>query len=377
MELLKPGARARLARATLWTLRKLLRAFAIVLLCFLVVELGVRFFVLRWQPQLRELARTFRPDPATGYSLVPNRSLDVPGNTNAGGHPWHFDSNAQGLRGPNLAPRVPGECRLLMLGGSYTYGIGVEATATSAALLEAHLRASSARPVRVINAGTPAFGLVEEYRQYLARGAELDPDGVVLPYLQRDDLDGLRHFTLADGMLFTDPILFAGHPSFVIEFLAGDNIYVHESHDTVRHIIKHVIFRHPEDIIPRRATPTFDPAVESWKVIEDLQRLASTRRQPFLLANLPFWESSAFGSRADPDHPAHAKTPEAPWAQDFFPVFWSTPPSPYLDGDHHWNERGHQLVADALFPWASGVCQEVWERDASGSAPRLVAQPDK
>jgi hypothetical protein len=362
-----------MARVLRWTVRKLLRAIAIFLLCFLVVELGVRFYVLRWQPQLRELAHTFQPDPATGYSLVPNRSLEAPGNANAGGHSWHFDSNAQGLRGPDLAPRVPGQCRLLMLGGSYVYGIGVEASETAAALLEAHLRASSDRPVLVINAGTPAFGLVEQYRQYLARGADLDVDGVVLPYLQRDDLDGLRHFKLADGMLFTDPVLFAGHPSFVIEFLAGDNIYVHESHDSFRHLIKHVVFRRPEDIIPRRATATFDPAIKSWEVIEDLQRLASTRNQPFLLANFPFWESSPFAPGADPGHPAHAKTKAAPWAQDFFPVFWATSSSPYLDGDHHWNELGHRLVADALFPWASEVCQKVWER----SAPRLVTPPDK
>ena len=34
--------------------------------------------------------------------------------------------------------------------------------------------------------------------------------------------------------------------------------------------------------------------------------------------------------------------------------------TPFLEGDHHWNAFGHRLVADALLPWASELCEHVW-----------------
>lgn len=349
---------------------RLSRGILVLIACLLVLELGLRLYVLRWNAQLREAARSFRADAATGYALAPNRSTSVP--PSQGAPAWRFDTNAQGLRGPDLAPRSPGECRLVMLGASYTYGVGVEATQAAPALLEAHLRESSAHPVRVINAGTPAFGLTEQLEQYRSRGAGLDVDGVILPYLQRDDLDGLRHFKLVDGMLFTDPLLIGGHPSFLLEFFSGDNIYVHRSYEVLQHLFKHVLPRRAEDVVPRRATTTFDPATKSWEVIQQIAQLARSRRQPFLLANFPFWEKSGSFPGADPARPASAKTPEEPWARDYFPVFWNLPSTPFLEGDHHWNELGHRLVADAVFPWANDVCQGVWSRESPAEPSRVA-----
>jgi hypothetical protein len=271
--------------------RKLPKIAVGLIIAFLGLEVAVRVYIFRINPILREVTKTFRPDAASGFSLAPNRHLDVPREREIA--PWTFDTNADGLRGPELLPRVTGECRLLAVGGSYVYRIGVNGRDAAPAVLEARVHAATGKSVRIINAGAPAFGLREQLEQYRARGPALDVDGVFLIYPQRDDLDGLRHFKLVDGMLFTDPLLFGGHPSFVIELVAGDNIYVRQSSEALRHFFKHTLARRPDDVVPRQKTEAFDPAEKSWEAILEIEALARERRQPFLLANVPYWEKRA------------------------------------------------------------------------------------
>jgi hypothetical protein len=348
------------------TLRRLAKVLLGLFFALVVLEIVVRVYIFKINPQLRQVTEVFRPDPASGFSLAPNRHIAVPQEREIA--PWVMETNAAGLRGAEPGARAPGECRLLALGGSYVFGIGVNAEDAAPAVLEARIRTATGKSIRVINAGAPAFGLREQLGQYRARGPELDVDGVVLIYPQRDDLDGLRYFKLADGMLFTDPLLVGGHPSFVIELVAGDNIYVRRSSEELRRFFKHTLARRPDDIVPRRKTEAFDPAVKSWEAILEIEALARERHQAFLLANVPYWEKSRFAPGADPAHPPLAKTPPMPWAIDLFPAFWQAPELPYLSGDRHFNKVGHAIVAAGVEPWATAVCREVWAKSEPATA---------
>src|SRR5262245_17000272 len=80
----------------------------------------------------------WRHDDLLGWSLEPNARGRY---TGPRPYPIEFDStietNSQGLRGPEVGPREPGELRILLLGDSFAAGFEVEQRETFAALLEA------------------------------------------------------------------------------------------------------------------------------------------------------------------------------------------------------------------------------------------------
>jgi hypothetical protein len=112
------------------------------------------------------------PDPALGYRLVPGQatfSYQAP-----------VETNADGLRERPLAA-LTGP-RVLVLGGSETFGKGVPAEATFARRLEASLPGG-----HTVNAGAPDWTLDQSAAFLETRGATLAPAGVVLA-LYWDDL---------------------------------------------------------------------------------------------------------------------------------------------------------------------------------------------
>lgn len=89
--------------------------------------------------------------------------------------------NAMGHRGPERAWDKPaGTLRILALGGSNTFGAGVDDADTWPQLLEDELGGRCARPVEVWNLGVSGY----ETRQKLALGAAVapraDPDAILL-----------------------------------------------------------------------------------------------------------------------------------------------------------------------------------------------------
>jgi len=91
--------------------------------------------------------------------------------------PSHAEHNSLGLRGPEVAVQpAPGVRRVLVLGDSIAYGMGVATNETLAARLEERLGDS----VEVLNAGVPGWSILQEAAWFEARGARLEPDGVLL-----------------------------------------------------------------------------------------------------------------------------------------------------------------------------------------------------
>ena len=107
-------------------------------------------------------------------------------------------NNSLGLRDEEFAvEKRPGELRILALGDSMTYGMGVRLDLTWPQLLEAELRARLDRPVEVINAGFAAGGhTAAVYHAWVHdNGIHFEPDVVVLGLCLNDVHPGIGMLT--------------------------------------------------------------------------------------------------------------------------------------------------------------------------------------
>jgi len=173
-----------------------LRAWKVVVFSFVPsvlvlggAELAVRIWgladpTIRSMPLPGEYEGLFRADGELFWSLRPGVDLQFQGE--------RVRIGSQGLRGPEIPPKRPGEFRILSLGESSTFGPGVPYEKTYSALLEEHLREADARAgrdperVRVVNAGVPAYSSFQSLRYLRTRGIDLEPD-LVLFYHQIND----------------------------------------------------------------------------------------------------------------------------------------------------------------------------------------------
>jgi lysophospholipase L1-like esterase len=128
-------------------------------------------------------------------------------------HGTRVRTNGRGLRAPRdfARPKGSGVLRLLLLGDSQAFGWGVEYDETFGAILERDLGRSSARTVEVVNAGVPGYNTAQEAALLRRYGPELEPDCVLVLFIQNDF--GLPHLMLERR----DPLRFAG--SYLLEVL--------------------------------------------------------------------------------------------------------------------------------------------------------------
>jgi lysophospholipase L1-like esterase len=101
----------------------------------------------------------------------------------------------QGLRDRIFAvPKPPGTHRILVLGDSIAYGVGVAPGETFAKVLERQLDRPGRR-VEVINAGVLGYTAYNEERYYAARGRDFQPDVVVVAFCMNDVADPELHWS--------------------------------------------------------------------------------------------------------------------------------------------------------------------------------------
>lgn len=191
--------------------RRLLLSLVVLLLSFAAGEVVVRLFVTptRWaQPELRtpdgtrlgslyEIAGRVEADLGTrthpGTQMKPH--LEVLGCYD---HPElpYFDAdgcvtyrcNAFGFRDDEFElAKAPGELRVLAIGDSFTFGVGVRGEAAWPQVLERRLAEERADPVQVINAGFAGGHEPSQYAEWLASdGLLFAPDAVVLGFCLND-----------------------------------------------------------------------------------------------------------------------------------------------------------------------------------------------
>jgi hypothetical protein len=103
-----------------------------------------------------------------------------------------YHNNSLGWRGSREYPEAKTTLyRVLMLGDSFTYGIGVNDDQTFAALVEKELRAEHLS-VEVLNAGCPGKGTDYELKLFQTVGRQFHPDLTVLCFFGNDFQDNER-----------------------------------------------------------------------------------------------------------------------------------------------------------------------------------------
>lgn len=147
----------------------------------LVAEIAVR--LARPQPVLLVSQGLYEPDPPQapqGYRLKPGFRGTISNRV-------EFDHsvaiNGQGLRGPEILPKPEGMLRVLALGDSFTFGVGAEEDQTYPALLE-EILTRAGRPVHVLNAGVPGYGVPAAVAWFERHGKAFDADVVLLGFFQ-------------------------------------------------------------------------------------------------------------------------------------------------------------------------------------------------
>ena len=103
------------------------------------------------------------------------------------GLPYAVGIDAQGWRRTGPPSRTPTPLRVLCLGDSFTYGVGVADRETYPALLEIYLRNRfPLRGVDVVNAGVPFYDIFDELSYYREKGRLLRPDLVIVQFYAND-----------------------------------------------------------------------------------------------------------------------------------------------------------------------------------------------
>ena len=161
----------------------------IALLLGFSVALGAAEMAVRvWRPQEVGPSR-FAFDRELGEIPVPRQKGQ---RSYPGVYEFNYSNNSQGFRGSReYGPKQPGSFRLLLLGDSFTYGIGVNDDQTFACHLEQSLRQHQPA-TEVINAGCAGKGTDYALKLFQTRGAKLQPEVTVLCFFPNDFQDNAR-----------------------------------------------------------------------------------------------------------------------------------------------------------------------------------------
>jgi hypothetical protein len=138
----------------------------------------------------------WRYESLRGWGLIPGAS----GSDNRGGpDPGSVRVNGQGFRGPSFA-RTKGRTtsRILMLGDSFGFGVGVDephiVSSRLADLVNADHELTRGNRVDVLNLSISGYSTDQEILTFEAEGAPLDPDVVVLLMCDNDFEGNMQGF---------------------------------------------------------------------------------------------------------------------------------------------------------------------------------------
>jgi len=161
-----------------WMMKLGLLAFSLSLVA-IVLEIALR---LAFGPPVhfRYPQERYVPEPVIGHWLEPDQRTYT--------HDRPVETNSIGLRGPERSQRLsPGQCRILGLGDSQTFGDGLEYSETWPFLLQSLL--SSRVPeseIQVLNAGISGTDSWQHEHVLRKVGKHYDYDSVVLAFYLND-----------------------------------------------------------------------------------------------------------------------------------------------------------------------------------------------
>ncbi len=134
-----------------------------------------------------------------GFTLYENTRMV---NGIPGGYRFHYTVNEYGYRGIPIPPSPDSSrVRIVVLGDSYGFGIGVQDGEEFASVLRTEL----GEPYDVINLSVGGYGLTQQIRRYYEFGRLYRPHVVILQFCSNDPLDNLHNMVtevVADSLRF-------------------------------------------------------------------------------------------------------------------------------------------------------------------------------
>lgn len=280
----------------------------------------------------------FAFDPVRGAIPTPNQKgrRVLPGT-----YDFSFSNNSLGLRGPEIGPKT--RKRILLLGDSFTYGIGVNDDETFANRLEVITGAE------VINAGNPGKGTDYALRFYETKGKSLNVDLVVLCFFLNDYNDNEAE-TYYDSDL--NPRDLSKSPAARKSFLNNALYNWLLNHSQMVNLIKVNLVRLDASKAGKSIAEDHIDSSKTKRYLDALEDRVFESKAGFLVIYIPGDRDvvayrtgtvSTFERALQSIHSAISLT--APLANSPYEVN-----ELYFPLEGHWTSRGHELAARFLAP---------------------------
>lgn len=187
-----------------WTTGSILVTLGLIALSLLVSLLAAEVVVRLVRPQARLVIAPgglYAPDPPGRYRLSPGYRGRI---YNRAEYDNEIRINGEGLRGEEVARKAEGVTRLLSIGDSFVFGVGVEDSETFTARASDRL-GQLGIAAEGLNAGVPAFGVPDAVGWLSRHGVDLEPDVVMLAIFLGNDLvdasPDREQVQIVDGLL--------------------------------------------------------------------------------------------------------------------------------------------------------------------------------
>jgi lysophospholipase L1-like esterase len=280
-----------------------------------------------------------------------------------------YRRNSLGLRGPEPTPAAPGgPRRVLLIGDSFTFGLGVEDDDAPFPAVLGRRLAGSDPPVEVVNGGIPGSVSADWLALWRRAGDLIDPDVVIVVFFLRDGTT-----------LLTIPDFFGQIRREIARRNAGSTLYQY-SH----------LYRRLRDLRDRsRVAEIYTESLIDAYVGEDTTEWQHAQQNLLELRSMVEDHGAVFGLAVfpvlvelDDDYPFQpvvdalmdfARRNDIQ-ALDMLPAFRG------LDGpdlwvsslDQHPNAEGHELAAEALLPFVRELLAQSaphGDREQAGVSP--------
>lgn len=175
-------------------------ASASLIICCLVGEVAARML---FSPRRAVVA--YRFDPRYGFVHRPGE--DTRTYAWGDGKPWRYRINSRGFRGDEWTDSArSGKHRLIMMGDSFTFGVGLEESEAVPAVVQQKLGTTA---FEVINAGVSGWGPQNALAWLETEGSSLSGNCLVYAFFEGNDVvDGTvaNLYQLSNGQLARSPL---------------------------------------------------------------------------------------------------------------------------------------------------------------------------
>lgn len=309
-----------------------------------------------------------QPDKKLGYKMLPGyecefrtSEFDILIKINSNGfrdYEYHKDKGSTTFR-------------ILVLGDSFTFGIGVDMEETYPKLLEKmlnrHLGEKGPQKYEVINAGADGYGTEQEYLYLENLGNQYRPDLVIIGLYSNDVTDVMK------GISSDYTRTWLKNNFYFLSYIRG------LQRGLIKIIFNRKIHKHLFQIYGDKYTPQFENALsETKEYIVKIRDLSSVIGAKTLLVIIPQcfetnrteWEKRGIGDSYNDEFFNNNMLKYSNTFTEFgkrkgiptlplLPVFRKSKITPlYLLHDSHWNKHGHELGALSIYNFIkeNGLC---------------------